>query len=295
MFVADFIGSPPMNFLPFRSGLRAGAVSVRVNGAEIAVPKLAEDMAETELALGVRPEHIRFDDSSRLRGTVFGAEYLGTTQIVTVTTEHGPVKARLPADMPARPGETVGLSLRPSGCRSSTGSRARALRTALHEEARPWLRSRSPASPSASGTVTAVDGVDLTIADGEFFVLLGPTGAGKTTTLRLVAGLEKADAGRIAIAGHDVTTLDPAARDVAFVFQQFSLYPHLTAYDNLAFPLRSPARRVPEAEIKRRVEEIAAMLRIARQARRTARRSSPAARCSAWRSAGRSSGGRRST
>lgn len=112
-------------------------------------------------------------------------------------------------------------------------------------------------------TVTAVDAMDLTIADGEFFVLLGPTGAGKTTTLRLVAGLEKVDEGRIAIAGQDVTTLDPSARDVAFVFQQYSLYPHLTAYDNLAFPLRSPARRVPEPEIRKRVEEIATMLRIA--------------------------------
>ena len=132
MFVADFIGSPPMNFLPFRSGPRAGAASVRVNGAEIAVPKLAEDLAEAELALGVRPEHIRFDDASRLRGTVFGAEYLGTTQIVTVTTEHGPVKARLPADVPAR-------RARPSACappRAAVDLRrgsGRALRTALHE------------------------------------------------------------------------------------------------------------------------------------------------------------------
>jgi multiple sugar transport system ATP-binding protein len=133
MFVADFIGSPPMNFLPFRSGLRAGAVSVRVNGAEIAVPKLVEDLAETELALGVRPEHIRFDDHSRLRGTVFGAEYLGTTQIVTVTTEHGPVKARLPADVPARTGEIVGLSLRPERLSIFDRGSGRVLRSALHE------------------------------------------------------------------------------------------------------------------------------------------------------------------
>jgi multiple sugar transport system ATP-binding protein len=110
--------------------------------------------------------------------------------------------------------------------------------------------------------VTAVDAMDLTIADGEFFVLLGPTGAGKTTTLRLVAGLEKVDDGRIAIGGHDVTTLDPAARDVAFVFQQFSLYPHLSVYDNLAFPLRSPARRRSESDIKARVAEIAQLVRI---------------------------------
>jgi len=113
------------------------------------------------------------------------------------------------------------------------------------------------------GAVAAVDNMSVSIADGEFFVLLGPTGAGKTTTLRLIAGLERADAGTVTIAGNDVTRLAPAARDVTFVFQQYSLYPHLTAYDNLAFPLRSPARRVAEDEIRRRVEDVATMLRIA--------------------------------
>ena len=113
------------------------------------------------------------------------------------------------------------------------------------------------------GGLTAVDAMDLTVGDGELFVLLGPTGAGKTTTLRLVAGLERPDAGRVMIAGRDVTRTEPAGRDITFVFQQYSLYPHLTAYDNLAFPLRSPARRVPEPEIARRVEEIAALLHIA--------------------------------
>ena len=112
------------------------------------------------------------------------------------------------------------------------------------------------------GDTIAVDDLHLTVHDGEFVVLLGPTGAGKTTTLRLVAGLETAEAGHITIGGVDVTRAEPAARDVTFVFQQYSLYPHLTVYDNLAFPLRSPARRQPDDAIRQRVEEVAAMLRI---------------------------------
>jgi len=112
------------------------------------------------------------------------------------------------------------------------------------------------------GAVTAIDHIDLTINDGEFVVLLGPTGAGKTTTLRLIAGLEHLDAGRVMIDGRDVSLDAPALRDVAFVFQQYSLYPHLSVYDNFAFPLRSPTRRVPEEEIKRKITEIATMLHI---------------------------------
>ncbi|ESW82400.1 ABC transporter ATP-binding protein [Mesorhizobium sp. LSJC269B00] len=112
------------------------------------------------------------------------------------------------------------------------------------------------------GDHVAVNGLDLNIADGEFVVLLGPTGAGKTTTLRLIAGLERPDGGTIHIGGHDATTLSPAERDTAFVFQQYSLYPHLSVYDNLAFPLRSPARRIQEDQIRRRVEEVAKMVRI---------------------------------
>jgi len=112
------------------------------------------------------------------------------------------------------------------------------------------------------GDVQAVSGLELDIASGEFVVLLGPSGAGKTTTLRLVAGLEKPDAGQVHIDGRDVTALAPALRDVAFVFQQYSLYPHLSVYDNLAFPLRSPMHPTPEAEVKRKVTEVARMLRI---------------------------------
>jgi len=112
------------------------------------------------------------------------------------------------------------------------------------------------------GEVQAVQGLDLTVASGELVVLLGPSGAGKTTTLRLAAGLERPDQGRVHIGGREVTAFAPALRDVTFVFQQYSLYPHLSVYDNLAFPLRSPMRRQSEDSIRRKVTEVAQLLRI---------------------------------
>jgi multiple sugar transport system ATP-binding protein len=112
------------------------------------------------------------------------------------------------------------------------------------------------------GQFTALANVSFEIKDGEFFVLLGPTGAGKTTTLRVIAGLERHDAGNVLFDGEPVDNYTPADRDVAFVFQQYSLYPTMTVYDNLAFPLRSPLRHIPEPEIRQRVEEAAAKLRI---------------------------------
>ncbi|MBV7409017.1 MULTISPECIES: ABC transporter ATP-binding protein [Roseobacteraceae] len=111
-------------------------------------------------------------------------------------------------------------------------------------------------------TTQAVIDMDLTIPDGAFVVLLGPTGAGKTTTLRLIAGLEKPDTGDIKIGGTSVTNLTPAQRDVAMVFQQYSLYPHMSVRDNLAFPLRSPILKTPEGEIARKVNEVAEVLHI---------------------------------
>jgi multiple sugar transport system ATP-binding protein len=108
----------------------------------------------------------------------------------------------------------------------------------------------------------AVDELSLTIADGEFFVLLGPTGAGKTTTLRLIAGLEKPTSGSISIAGRDVVDESVAERDVALVFQYYSLYPRYTVRQNLAFPLKSPVHSYPQAEIDRRIAHVAKMLRI---------------------------------
>lgn len=112
------------------------------------------------------------------------------------------------------------------------------------------------------GKTKAIDNVDLRIDDGSFVVLLGPTGAGKTTTLRLIAGLETADSGSIKIGGEDITQYTPAQRNVAMVFQQYSLYPHLSVRDNLAFPLKSPILRTPKDEIEKKVNEVAEVLQI---------------------------------
>jgi multiple sugar transport system ATP-binding protein len=110
--------------------------------------------------------------------------------------------------------------------------------------------------------IEAVKDLSFTIKNGEFVVLLGPTGAGKTTTLRLIAGLEKADTGNIFINDNNVTNLQPAERDVAFVLQQYSLYPKYTVYDNLAFPLRSPLRNLDKKEIDRIVHDVSKTLHI---------------------------------
>ncbi len=112
------------------------------------------------------------------------------------------------------------------------------------------------------GDTNAVSNLSFTVKDGEFVVLLGPTGAGKTTTLRLIAGLEEADAGKIFIGDKDATQFQPAQRDVAFVFQQYSLYPNYTVYNNLAFPLRSPLRSLSKKKIDKIVRDIAKTLHI---------------------------------
>lgn len=110
------------------------------------------------------------------------------------------------------------------------------------------------------GDLHAVKPMDLTINDGEFVVLLGPSGCGKTTTLRMISGLEAVTGGRIFLAGRDVTWLHPSDRDIAFVFQFYALYPHISVRDNIAFPLR--AQHEPRKEVERRVKEVAALLRI---------------------------------
>ncbi|MDE2207794.1 MAG: ABC transporter ATP-binding protein, partial [Armatimonadetes bacterium] len=106
----------------------------------------------------------------------------------------------------------------------------------------------------------AVNQISLDIADGAFMVFLGPSGCGKTTTLRCIAGLEQPQSGSIRIDGHDVTRLPPSARDIAMVFQQYAIYPHMTVRQNLEFPLR--AAHMPRSTVDERVIETATMLHI---------------------------------
>src|SRR5712672_2052799 len=109
---------------------------------------------------------------------------------------------------------------------------------------------------------TALNDLSLDVGDGEFFVLLGPTGAGKTTTLRLIAGLDAPDSGSILIAGEDVGQWSAAERDVALVFQYYSLYPHYTVRQNLEFPLKSKVRRMSQQDIDQRIAKASKTLRI---------------------------------
>ena len=135
-FVAAFIGSPAMNFLSFEGSFAPGDRAVTLGGQPFATPELREGAMGRKLLLGVRPEHVSLTDSGSYRGRVEATEYLGTTQIVTLSTPHGPVKARVPATHPARPGDTTGLSFTASTLSVFDQGSGRAFRTAANEGVR---------------------------------------------------------------------------------------------------------------------------------------------------------------
>ncbi len=135
LFVADFIGSPPMNFIRFNGVLKKGAAKVKIGEAAVGVPAIREDVAPGEIVLGVRPEHIRFDEKSKLRGAVYESEYLGTTQIVAVDMGGTIVKARVPARHSFKVGEPVGLAFDAPHLSLFRADSGKAVMTALHTEA----------------------------------------------------------------------------------------------------------------------------------------------------------------
>jgi len=132
LFVADFVGSPPMNFVALDATPGRGDEAIVIDGDRVAIPALREDPS-SDLVLGVRPEHIAFSDHAGIRGTVFGVEYLGTTQIVTVNTQRGPLKARLSSAVRLRAGENVGLTFRSEMLSLFERASGRAVRTARYE------------------------------------------------------------------------------------------------------------------------------------------------------------------
>ncbi|MBV8282776.1 MAG: ABC transporter ATP-binding protein [Candidatus Eremiobacteraeota bacterium] len=133
LFVADFIGSPPMNFVPFGGGLERGASEIRLGDAAVKVPEVREDISPRDLVLGVRPEHIQIKNEGALPGVVFGVEYLGTTQIVALTTPFGALRARAAANSGVSVGDRARLSFRPEKLSLFDKSSGRAIRTALNE------------------------------------------------------------------------------------------------------------------------------------------------------------------
>ena len=132
MFVAEFIGSPHMNFLRFRGGVDVGATSVEVEGRTLGIPAMRESF-RGEMVYGARPEHVRLSDGASYRGTVVAAEYLGTTQIVTLDTPNGEVKARVESGRNARAGEKVGLDFDGAAATLFDARSGRAIRSALNE------------------------------------------------------------------------------------------------------------------------------------------------------------------
>ena len=145
----------------------------------------------------------------------------------------------------------------------------------------PWRPSRCAASRKTyPGGFEAIKGIAFEVADGEFCVLVGPSGCGKSTLLRMVAGLETITGGEIDIGGRIVNDLEPAERDIAMVFQNYALYPHMSVFNNMAYGLRN--RGMAEAEIETRVEEAARILELGamleRKPRPALRRPAPARR-----------------
>jgi multiple sugar transport system ATP-binding protein len=151
VFVADFIGSPSMNFLPFEGGYTAGARQVRLGEALVAAPELREDAPAQKMLYGVRPEHVRFSAESSVRAEVLGTEYLGTSQIVTCQTAQGSLlRARVGTEVPAQRGDQVGLAFDTMQVSLFDAASGRALRTVRHESVSPTRASRSHSIVGAS-------------------------------------------------------------------------------------------------------------------------------------------------
>jgi multiple sugar transport system ATP-binding protein len=155
VFVADFIGAPSMNFLPFDAALASGASTVQIGNAVIGVPALREDVAERALLCGVRPEHVRLDSASALRAEVLGTEYLGTSQIVTLNTAQGAtLRAKVDVSSPVKRGDLVGLAFDASAVSLFDKASGRVLRTARDDAPHTGRRNNKDNSKNNSKTIS---------------------------------------------------------------------------------------------------------------------------------------------
>ncbi len=211
---------------------------------------------DVDLVLGVRPEAVLVSREAAAGHVPVEAhiiEPLGAYDIVDLRIGNEFLRARTASGFVGKPGDTVWAKLDENQTHFFEFQKRR-----RHQcEARrvEMAQIKLDRVTKTFGGATALRDLSLDIADGEFFVLLGPTGAGKTTTLRLIAGLEKPTSGAISIGGEDVRDWSAAERDVALVFQYYSLYPRYTVRQNLAFPLKSRVRNYSAAEIEERVAE----------------------------------------
>ena len=263
VFAGQFIGSPSMNLIdlvPVEGGLRLGDSGVTLTPAGNRIPQWAV-AGRRKLKLGVRPLNVHLVEP----GSDPTAFPVAVDDVFSVGRErffNFSIAGNVYQGVDKRRTTLVAGAIRAFRTRGAAvlRRRNRSPRDGRRRMTVPMLRLEG--LRKSYGAKRALRGLDLEVPDNEIMALLGPTGAGKSSTLLASAGLISLEAGRVFLAGRDVTDIDPSGRDVSIVFEGFNLLPVLDVKDNIAFALRSPTYRESEDEIKARVGRTAELLRI---------------------------------
>lgn len=268
LFVADFVGSPGMNLIRGRIARSEGMLRFAAGALRIDV---AGDRPEGEVVLGIRCEHVRPDPRGPIAGRVLVNEYQGMFRFLHAEVGGQVLVARCPPADHTPAGTRVRLSIDPDRiCWLDPEGSAEVSAATVRS---PSLTGLAGQAARGSGAALSLEGVSkrfrgtaalksvtMDVHEGELVVVLGPARSGKSTLLRVIAGLETPEEGRTRFGGHDITAWSPAQRDVAMIFQGFSLYPRKTVRQNLAFPLQAPGRKMPAEKISALVERAADLL-----------------------------------